>query len=460
MNQKTADLEKKKKATDLGKDNIKGLLVKLAIPAITAQLINALYNIVDRIYIGHIAENGDLALTGLGLAFPIIMLIAAFASLMAQGGAPLAAIHMGKGENDKAEKMMGNSFTMLIAVGIILMVIFQIFKTPILYAVGASSNTITFAEDYLRIYLIGTIPVMISLGLNMYINTQGFSKEGMVTVLIGAILNIILDPIFIFTFDMGVKGAAWATITSQTVSALWVLKFLYGKKTNLRLKLKSMLPDFKIIMPSLALGVSPFVMYSTESLINVVLNTMLQKTGGDMAVGAMTIISSLMQFVFLPLQGLSQGAQPITSYNFGAKQYGRVKETFQLLFKSCLAMGIIMWCIVMFFTSFLAGFFTPNQELIAFTVPAMRIYFFMVPAMGVQTSCQQSFIATGQAKISLFLALLRKIILLMPLAILLGNLGGAKGVFVAEPVADFLAATTTFILFMKRREYIFGKKAQ
>lgn len=460
MNQKTADLEKKKKATDLGKDNIKGLLVKLAIPAITAQLINALYNIVDRIYIGHIAENGDLALTGLGLAFPIIMLIAAFASLMAQGGAPLAAIHMGKGENDKAERMMGNSFTMLIAVGIILMVLFQIFKTPILYAVGASPNTISFAEDYLRIYLIGTIPVMISLGLNMYINTQGFSKEGMITVLIGAILNIILDPIFIFTFDMGVKGAAWATITSQTVSALWVLKFLYGKKTNLRLKLKSMLPDFKIIMPSLALGVSPFVMYSTESLINVVLNTMLQKTGGDMAVGAMTIISSLMQFVFLPLQGLSQGAQPITSYNFGAKQYGRVKETFQLLFKSCLGMSAIMWCIVMFFTSFLAGFFTPNQELIAFTIPAMRIYFFMVPAMGVQTSCQQSFIATGQAKISLFLALLRKIILLMPLAILFGNLGGAKGVFIAEPVADFLAATTTFLLFMKRREYIFGKKTQ
>ena len=460
MNQKIADLEKKKKTTDLGKDNIKGLLVKLAIPAITAQLINALYNIVDRIYIGHIAENGDLALTGLGLAFPIIMLIAAFASLMAQGGAPLAAIHMGKGENDKAEKMMGNSFTMLIAVGIILMVIFQIFKTPILYAVGASPNTITFAEDYLRIYLIGTIPVMISLGLNMYINTQGFSKEGMVTVLIGAILNIILDPIFIFTFNMGVKGAAWATITSQTVSALWVLKFLYGKKTNLRLKLKSMMPDFKVIMPSLALGVSPFVMYSTESLINVVLNTMLQKTGGDMAVGAMTIISSLMQFVFLPLQGLSQGAQPITSYNFGAKQYARVKETFQLLFKSCLAMGVIMWFVVMFFTSFLAGFFTPSQELIAFTVPAMRIYFFMVPAMGVQTSCQQSFIATGQAKISLFLALLRKIILLMPLAILFGNLGGAKGVFVAEPVADFLAATTTFILFMKRREYIFGKKTQ
>lgn len=444
-------------ATDLGKDDIKGLLIKLAVPAITAQLINALYNIVDRVYIGHIAEDGDLALTGLGLAFPIIMLISAFASLMAQGGAPLAAIHMGKGENDKAEKMMGNSFTMLIGTGIILMILFQIFKTPILYMVGASPNTISFAEDYLGIYLIGTIPVMIALGLNMFINTQGFSKEGMVTVLIGAVLNIVLDPIFIFVFDMGVKGAAWATIISQAVSALWVLKFLYGKKTNLRLGLKNMIPDFKIIFPSLALGVSPFVMYSTESLITIVLNTMLQRTGGDMAVGAMTIISSLMQFVFLPLQGLSQGAQPITSYNFGAKTYGRVKQTFRLLIISCLGMAVIMWCIVMSFTSFLAGFFTPNQELIAFTVPAMRIYFFMVPAMGIQISCQQSFLATGQAKISLFLALLRKIILLIPLAILFGILFGATGVFIAEPVADLLAATTTFLLFMKRRRYIFGE---
>lgn len=446
------------KTTDLGKDNIKGLLLKLAIPAITAQLINALYNIVDRIYIGHIAVNGDLALTGLGLSFPIIMLISAFASLMAQGGAPLAAIHMGKGENDKAEKMMGNCFSMLLIAGIILTVVFQIFKTPVLYAVGASENTISFAEEYLGIYLIGTIPVLVALGMNMFINTQGFSKIGMFTVLIGAILNIILDPIFIYQFNMGVKGAAWATITSQTVSALWVLKFLCSKKTTLRLKLKNMVPDISIMKGSLALGVSPFVMVSTESLISIVLNTTLQRTGGDMAVGAMTIIAGLMQFVFLPLQGLTQGAQPITSYNFGAKMYDRVRKTFRLLLFSSIAMATVMWCIVMFFSRTLAGFFTTNPDLITYTVPAMRTYFFMIIAMGVQMSCQQSFIATGQAKISLFLALLRKVILLMPLALLLGNLFGSEGVFVAEPIADLLAATTTFLLFMKKREFMFGKK--
>ncbi len=451
------ELQKKEKTNDLGKDDVKKLLLNLSIPAITAQVINALYNIVDRMYIGHIPQNGDLALTGLGLCFPIIMLIAAFASLIAQGGASIAAIFMGQNSDNKAEKLMGNCFTLLIGTGIVLTVLFQVFKRPILFAVGASVNTIGYAEDYIRIYLIGSLPVLIALGLNMFINTQGFSKVGMKTVLIGAVLNIILDPIFIFVFNMGVKGAALATIISQAVSAVWVFLFLIGKKTKLRLKLSCMKLDFELMKQSLGLGISPFVMLSTESLISVVLNASLQKYGGDVAVGAMTILSSVMQFFNLPLQGLSQGAQPIISFNFGARQFKRVKEAFTLMLKSSLAMSGIFWVAVMFFTRTIVMFFTNQEALIEFTVPAMRIYMFMIAAMAVQTSCQQSFLATGQAKVSLFLAMLRKIILLMPLALLFGALWGTQGVFFAEPVADFMAASTTFIIFMKRRHYIFGE---
>lgn len=442
--------------SDLGKDDIKQLLFKLSVPAITAQVINALYNIVDRIYIGQMPVDGNLALTGLGLGFPIIMIIAAFASLIAQGGAPIAAIYMGAGEEKKAEKLMGNCFILLVGIGIILTVVVQIFKTEILFAVGASNNTIQFAEDYLGIYLIGTIPVQIALGLNMFINTQGFSKIGMTTVLIGAILNIILDPILIYEFNMGVKGAALATIISQTVSAIWVISFLFGKKTKLKLKIENFKLDFSLIKKALGLGVSPFVMVSTESLISIVLNTGLQKYGGDIAVGAMTILTSVMQFIVLPLQGLCQGAQPIISYNFGAKQFKRVKQTFYLLLRTSVIMTGSIWIIVMLFTSTIARLFTNDAELLAFTVPAMRVYLMMIVAIGIQTSCQQSFLATGQAKISLFLAMLRKVILLMPLAILFGEIGGASGIFIAEPVADFIAATTTFIIFMKRRKNIFG----
>lgn len=447
-----------KGTNDLGKDNVKSLLVKLAVPAITAQIINALYNIVDRIYIGHIAENGDLALTGLGLCFPVIMIISAFAYLIGQGGSPVAAIYMGQGDEKKAEKLMGNCLTMLILFAVVLTGLVQFFKRDILFAVGASANTIQFAEDYLSIYLLGSVPVLVAFGMNMFISTQGFSKTGMITVLIGAIINIILDPIFIYGFGMGVKGAAWATILSQTVSALWVLKFLFSNKTRLRLRLKNMIPDWSLMKPVLALGSSPFVMASTESLITIVLNTNLQKYGGDMAVGAMTIMTSVMQFIVLPLQGLSQGAQPIMSFNYGAKQFKRVKEAWSLLLRSSLTMTAVAWVLIMAFTRTIAGFFTNNAELLDFTVPSMRIYLFMIVAIGVQTACQQGFLATGQAKISLFLAMLRKVILLMPLAILFGFIWGDKGIFVAEPVADIIAATTTFLLFMKRRHMIFGEK--
>lgn len=446
------------KENNLGKDNVKSLLFSLSVPAITAQIINALYNIVDRMYIGHIAGEGDLALTGLGLCFPIIMLVAAFAYLVGQGGAPIAAIYMGRGENENAEKLMGNCFTMLVILALVLTVLVRIFMRDILFAVGASENTIGYAENYLGIYLLGSIPVLIALGMNMFINTQGFPKTGMATVVIGALINIILDPIFIYGFHMGVKGAAWATIISQTVSALWVMKFLFGKKTKLRLKLKNLIPDFKFIKPVLELGISPFVMASTESMISIVLNTNLQKYGGDMAVGAMTIMSSVMQFIVLPLQGLCQGAQPIISFNFGAKQFQRVKETWFLLLKTALAMSGSIWIFVMVFTRLVASFFTNEPALIDFTVPAMRVYLFMIVAIAVQVSCQQSFIATGQAKVSLFLALLRKVILLMPLAILFGAIWGAEGIFVSEPIADFIAATATFLLFMKRRHYIFGEE--
>lgn len=446
------------KETDLGRDSVKGLLFKLSMPAIAAQIINALYNIVDRIYVGHMPANGDLALTGLGLCFPVVMIIAAFASLLAQGGAPLAAIHMGQGEDDKAEKIMGNCFTLLIVAALILTVIVFIFKRDILFLVGASNNTIVYAEQYMGIYILGTLPVLLSLGLNMFINTQGFSKTGMMTVLIGAILNIILDPIFIYVFDMGVKGAALATIISQTVSAIWVVAFLFSKKTKLKLKLKNMKLDFKLIKPSIGLGSSPFVMVSTESFIGIVLNTTLAKYGGDVAVGAMTILSSIMQFVFLPMQGLGQGAQPIISYNFGAKQFDRVKSTFRLMLKTAIAMEGILWLVIMFGAPVLVSFFTNSQELIEFTVPALRTYMFMIVAMGVQMTCQQSFLATGQAKVSLFLALLRKIFLLLPLALIFGAVWGASGVFVAEPIADIIASVTTFILFMKKRKFIFGEE--
>lgn len=444
-----------KNSVDLGNDSVGKLLLKLSVPAITAQIINALYNIVDRMYIGNMAENGDLALTGLGLCFPIIIIITAFASLMAQGAAPIAGIHMGKGDNDKAENIMGNSFVLLVITAILITVVFQIFREPLLYLMGASENTIGYASDYLRVYLWGTLPVLITLGMNMFVNTQGFSKVGMKTVLIGAVSNIILDPIFIYVFDIGVEGAGYATIISQAISAIWVMKFLFGKKTILRLKKKYFKLKKEFIVPALSLGISPFVMMSTESLISIVLNTSLQRTGGDIAVGAMTILSSIMQFVSLPLQGLGQGAQPIISYNFGAKKYSRVKDTFRFFIITSVSMTIVVWFATMFGAPAIARIFTKSEELIKFTVPSMRTYFFMVIAMGVQMSCQQTFLATGQAKISLFLALLRKVILLAPLVILFSYIWGESGVFVAEPVSDLTAATVTFIMFMRNRHYIF-----
>ncbi|MDY4722146.1 MATE family efflux transporter [Clostridium paraputrificum] len=438
-----------KKTNDLGKGNIGKLLISLAAPAIVAQLVNVLYNIVDRIFIGRM-DNGELAMAGVGVAFPILMLISAFSALIGMGGAPLCAIKMGEKNNDEAEKIMSNSFSMLLIIAVILTTGFLIFKEPILWAFGASEATIGYALDYLSIYVLGTIFVQIALGMNSYINTQGFAKIGMMTVVIGAVINIVLDPIFIFVFDLGVKGAALATVAGQMVSALWVLKFLFGKQSILKIRKKYMVPDLKVVGATMALGVSPFIMQSTESLVLISLNTRLSMFGGDLAVGAMTIMSSIMQIVVMPLQGLAQGAQPIISYNYGAKQMDRVKKTFKLTLISCLSFTVIMCSLLMLFPNLFVSIFNNEPELVAITTWAIRIYFLGIFVFGAQIACQQTFLALGQAKISLFLALLRKVVLLVPLIYMLPNLFQDKlmGVLVAEPIADIIATLTTVTCFM------------
>lgn len=443
-----------KKTNDLGKGNISKLLISLAAPAIVAQLVNVLYNIVDRIFIGRM-DNGELAMAGVGVAFPILMLISAFSALIGMGGAPLCAIKMGEKNNEEAEKIMSNSFSMLLIIAVVLTTGFLIFKEPILWAFGASEATIGYALDYLSIYVLGTIFVQIALGMNSYINTQGFAKIGMMTVVIGAIINIVLDPIFIFVLDMGVKGAALATVAGQMVSALWVLKFLFGKQSILKIRKKYMVPDLKVVGATMALGVSPFIMQSTESLVLISLNTRLSMFGGDLAVGAMTIMSSIMQIVVMPLQGLAQGAQPIVSYNYGAKQMDRVKKTFKLTLISCLGFTVIMCSLLMIFPNIFVAIFNNKPELVEITTWAIRIYFLGIFVFGAQIACQQTFLALGQAKISLFLALLRKVVLLVPLIYILPNFFQDKlmGVLVAEPIADIIATLTTVTCFM-----IFYKK--
>ncbi|MFR5264644.1 MATE family efflux transporter [Clostridium sp.] len=447
-----------KEGTDLGKGDIKKLLVTLALPAIIAQLVNVLYNIVDRIFIGRI-PNGEIAMAGVGVAFPILMLIAAFSALIGMGGAPLAAIKMGAQDEDSAEKIISNSFFALIVIAIILTIGFMIFKVPILNAFGASEETIKYAIDYLSIYLIGTIFIQIALGLNPFINTQGFAKISMSTVMIGAIINIVLDPIFIFTFDMGVKGAALATILGQFVSAIWVLSFIFGKKNKIRVRRKYIIPDIKILGAIIALGVSPFIMQATESLVVVSLNNKLQAYGGDLAVGAMTIMNSIMQIILLPLLGLSQGAQPIISYNYGAKSIERVKETFKLLVICCLAYTLIMWLSIMIFPEVFVKIFNNNPELIEITARSMRIFFFGIFIFGAQIACQQTFLALGQAKNSLILALLRKIFLLVPLIFILPeffkvNKWKLNATLAAEPISDIIATVitvVTFLIFYKKK---------
>ena len=437
---------------DLGSGSVGKLLFSLAVPTITSQIVNMLYNLVDRVYIGHmqpVETVGKLALTGVGVCLPIIMVISAFAALMAFGGAPRASIAEGRGDLKESERIMGNSFTMLVAVSLVLTVVLRLFAEPMLLTFGASENTIGYALDYMNIYALGTLFVQVTLGMNAYITAQGFTTVSMRTVLIGAILNTILDPIFIFGFDMGVRGAALATILSQAVSAAWVLRFLRSKNTKWRLKGKNLRPRAKVVFPCLALGLSPFIMQSTESLIAICFNSSLLKYGGDIAVGAMTVLTSIMQFAMMPLQGLTQGAQPIVSYNYGARKAERVREAFKCLLKACVVYSMGLWILVQLFPRMFILIFNNSPELVDYASWALRIYMAATGVFGVQIACQQTFIALGNAKTSLFLAVLRKIILLIPLIYILPMFFTDKAfaVFLAEPVADVLAVCTTATMF-------------
>ena len=440
----------KKKSTDLENGSIGKLLVTLAVPSIIAQIVNLLYNIVDRIFIGRM-PNGDLAMAGIGIITPIVLLVTAFSALVGFGGSPRVAIKMGQKDNDGAEEILGNSFSLVIIIGLILTVIFYIFKEPIVMAFGASANTAQYAIDNLSIYLIGTMFVQVAVGMNPYINTQGFTTIGMVTVAIGAGLNIILDPILIFGFNMGVKGAALATVTSQLVSAIFVLKFLFGNKTILKIRKKYLKLKKEVVLGTLALGIAPFIMQSTESIVLISLNNQLLKYGSDIAVSAMTIMSSMMQMIMLPMSGLTQGAQPILSYNFGAKRYDRVKKAFKLLFISCFTFTMVAVGLIELFPAFFVKIFNNSPTLVDMTSWSMRIYFAGMCLFGMQISCQQTFLSLGEAKISLFLALLRKMILLVPLIFILPAFmkDGLTAVLLAEPVADVIACLTTTTLFYR-----------
>lgn len=453
-------MNENRKTKDMGSGSIPRLLAQLAIPAIIAQIVNLLYNIVDRIYIGHIPEIGATALTGVGLFAPILMLINAFAMLAGTGGAPLASIALGKQEKERAEKIMANCFSLLLIFTIILTIFFYISAPALLTLFGASEATLPYAVDYARIYISGSVFVLVVMGMNPFITTQGFAKISMLTTVIGAVINIVLDPIFIFVLGMGVKGAALATVLSQMVGALWILRFLTGKKTILHLKKENMRLDPKIYGPCLALGVSTFVMLATESLLSISFTSSLSRYGGDIAVGAMTIITSVSQLVVMPIQGLCQGGQPIIGFNYGAGNSDRVKKAFLTQFFSCAVYAIAFWSIIMISPSTFASIFTKDTALVEYTAWAIRIYMAGIFALGFQMSCQQSFIALGQAKVSLFLACLRKLILLIPLIFILPVFFENKvfGVFLAEPVSDILAATVTVITFFVQFKKILKKE--
>ena len=442
--------------------SIPKLLAQLAIPAVVAQVINLLYNIVDRIYIGHIPGIGAAALTGVGLFAPILMLLNAFAMLVGSGGAPRAAIAMGKKDHDTAEKIVGNCFTLLTGLAVILTILFYISAPTLLKLFGASSATMSYATAYARIYILGSFFVLIVLGMNPFITTQGFAKISMMTTVIGAVINIILDPVFIFVLGMGVRGAALATVLSQAVGAIWILRFLTGKKTILRLTKENMRLEVRVFGPCLALGISTFVMLSTESLLSISFTNSLSRYGGDVAVGAMTIITSINQLVAMPAQGICQGGQPIISYNYGANKPERVKKAFFTQFCACVAYTFTFWAVIMLFPQIFASIFTANKELVEYSSWALRIYMAGIFSTGFQISCQQSFMALGQAKVSLLLACLRKIILLIPLIFILPHFLPDKvfAVFLAEPVSDILAAATTTITFLTLFNSILKKETK
>lgn len=450
------ETEVKKQDERLGSAPLGRLMVSMALPAVAAQLINVLYNIVDRIYIGHIPGQGDVALTGVGVTFPIIMLVSAFSAFAGMGGAPLASIELGKKNYEKAERILGNSAGLLVIFSVILTVLFSTFKIPVLYAFGASEATIGYSVSYIGIYLLGTIFVQTALGLNTFISGQGASKTAMLSVLIGAVINICLDPVFIFLMHMGVAGAAWATVLSQAVSAVWVVRFLTSEKSVIKLKVSCMKPESETVKQIAALGISPFIMQSTESLVSVTLNSGLQKYGGDLYVGTMAIMTSIMQLITIPLQGITQGVQPIISYNYGAGNIKRVKSTFLRMLTITFA-GMFVFCgLAVVRPELYAGIFTSNEALVSLTVQVMPTYFLGMTIFGIQSACQATFVALGQAKVSAFIALLRKVILLIPLAVIFPRFMGVMGIYRAEPVADVLSVLTTATLFVITAKRIMG----
>ena len=433
----------------LGTAPIGKLLLKLSIPTVIAQLINMLYNVVDRIYIGHIPGEGSLALTGVGVCMPIIMIVTAFAALISSGGAPRASICMGKQDNKSAEQILGNCFSLQIVVSIVLTVVLLIWNKDLLMAFGASKNTLGYATDYMRIYALGTLFVQLTLGMNAFITAQGFTTTSMVSVLIGAICNITLDPVFIFVFNMGVKGAALATVLSQAISTIWVVVFLSGKKTQLHLRKKYMGLKPKIFLPCVALGLATFIMQASESVVTVCFNSSLLHYGGDIAVGAMTILTSVMQFAMLPLQGIAQGSQPIASYNYGAKNADRVKKTFRLLVITCLTYSTLLWAAVQIIPKVFVSIFTSDAKLVAFTAPMLKIYFGGLFLFGIQIACQITFTSLGKAVNSIIVAVMRKFVLLLPLIYIMPHVvsNPTTGVYMAEPIADIIAVLFTSVLF-------------
>ena len=440
---------------DMGTGSVRKLMVQMAVPAVVGQVINLLYNVVDRIYIGHIPEIGGAALTGVGLFTPILMLITAFAMLAGAGGAPRAAIAMGQQDKDTAEKIVANCFTVLLLLAAVLTAVFYFTIPQLVRLFGGSDATLPYAVRYGRIYVLGSVFVLVVMGMNPFITTQGFARISMLTTVIGAVINIVLDPVFIFVFRMGVAGAATATVLSQAVSAVWILKFLMGKKTILRLKARNMRLERRIILPCLALGISSFVMVSTESILSISFTSSLSRYGGDVAVGAMTVLTSINQLVTMPLQGICQGGQPLISFNYGAKKFDRVKEAFGCQFCVCVGYTTVFWLLLLLFPGVFAGIFTNNADLVEYTAWAIRIFLAGACSVGFQISCQQAFMALGQAKMSLIMACLRKLILLIPLIFILPNFFADKAfaVFLAEPVSDILAAavtTVTFFAFFRR----------
>ena len=436
---------------DMGTGSVKRLMLQMAVPAVVAQVINLLYNIVDRIYIGHIPEIGGTALTGVGLFTPILMLITAFAMMAGSGGAPRAAIAMGRGDKEKAEAILGNCFTVLMGMAVVLTAVFWFAAPSLLRMFGASDATLPYAVQYGRIYILGSIFVLTVMGMNTFITTQGFARISMLTTVIGAAINIVLDPIFIFVLDMGVAGAALATVLSQAVSALWILRFLTGQQTILKLRKENLKLIPSVILPCLGLGVSTFVMLSTESILSVSFTSSLARFGGDVAVGAMTVLTSINQLITMPLSGICQGGQPLISFNYGARKYDRVKEAFFCQFGVCVAYTTVFWLMLMAFPNVFAGIFTADTALVEYAAWAMRIFLACGFSVGFQISCQQAFMALGQAKISLVMALLRKVFLLIPMIFVLPVFfeNKAFAVFLAEPVSDIIAASVTTFMFFR-----------